>query len=460
MKLYKKIALCIGCASIAASAFAQSTYSGYFLDNYLYRSEMNPAFGGESSYVGFPGLGNINIGMQGNLHLTSVLYNVDGKTSLFTNPNVSAAEVMSDIHDKNRLGVDTKLNIINVGFKGIGGYNTISINARASVEAQLPGSLFSLLKEGISNQTYNISNLRARGTAFAEIALNHSHDIKAVPGLRVGGTVKFLLGGGRIDARFNQAELTLGTDSWDIRSNAIVEASVKGFKYKTEYDHHADRYYVNGGEIDGAGLNGFGLGFDLGAEYKWKDFSFSAALLDLGFISWSNTATASTVDANGNEGTCEFQTSKYTFGVTSDENKSEWDSMRDELSALYELKDFGNTGSRTTGLAATLNLGAQYTLPMYRRLSFGLVNSTRLQGQYTWTQFRLSANIRPIDCLSASVNLEAGTFGAGFGWLFNLNTRKGFSLFLGMDHTLGKLAKQGVPLNSNAKVNFGMNFPF
>ena len=29
-----------------------------------------------------------------------------------------------------------------------------------------------------------------------------------------------------------------------------------------------------------------------------------------------------------------------------------------------------------------------------------------------------------------------------------------------MDHTLGKLAKPGVPLNSNASFNVGLNFPF
>lgn len=29
-----------------------------------------------------------------------------------------------------------------------------------------------------------------------------------------------------------------------------------------------------------------------------------------------------------------------------------------------------------------------------------------------------------------------------------------------MDHTIGTLAKQGVPLNSNGSVNFGLDFLF
>ncbi|MDE6558918.1 MAG: hypothetical protein K2K29_03420, partial [Muribaculaceae bacterium] len=68
------------------------------------------------------------------------------------------------------------------------------------------------------------------------------------------------------------------------------------------------------------------------------------------------------------------------------------------------------------------------------------------------------ANVRPVDCLSASANFAAGTYGVGFGWLVNVNVT-GFNLFIGMDHTMGKLAKQFVPLNSNAELNFGINFP-
>lgn len=207
-KLIRNIALVAGLAA-ATCASAQNTYSGYFIDNYLYRSEMNPAFGNAENYVGFPGLGNLNAGMAGNLHLDNIFYNIDGRTCLFTNPGVSAAEVLDGIHDVNKLGVSTKIDIINVGFKGLGGYNTVGISARADVRTHIPGSIFSLLKEGVENKTYDIADFRARGTAFAQIALNHSHDIKAVPGLRIGGTLKILIGGAQVDARLDKARLEL-----------------------------------------------------------------------------------------------------------------------------------------------------------------------------------------------------------------------------------------------------------
>ncbi|MCM1152857.1 MAG: DUF5723 family protein [Muribaculum sp.] len=115
--------------------------------------------------------------------------------------------------------------------------------------------------------------------------------------------------------------------------------------------------------------------------------------------------------------------------------------------------------SRTRALAATLNFGVEYELPYYRPLHFGLVNSTYINGAYTWTQFRVSANVAPVNFFSADANFVAGTYGVGFGWLINLHTT-GINFFVGMDHTFGKLSKQFIPLKSNADFNLGINFPF
>lgn len=157
-----------------------------------------------------------------------------------------------------------------------------------------------------------------------------------------------------------------------------------------------------------------------------------------------------------------MNTDAYTFNADDDATNSfssEWKRLRDDLGNLYQLNDKGNIGSRTVGLGATLNVGVDYALPVYRKLHFGFLSSTRFQGKYTWTEARLSANVAPVKCFSADVNVAAGTYGASMGWVLSFH-HTGFNLFLGMDHMLGKLAKQGVPLSSNASVNFGMNFPF
>lgn len=454
MKLNKLIISAVLLASGLVSV-AQNLRSAYFTDGYLYRYELNPALENERNFIAIPALGNINFGVNGNLSMDDILYNIDGQTTTFLNPQVDAKEFLDAIGDKSRFGTDFKMGLLAAGFKGFNGYNTIAVNVRANAQTHIPSTFFSLLKEGIENKVYDISDLRAHADAYVELALGHSHKINDK--WRIGGTMKFLFGGGNIDADFNQAHLALGEDSWDIVVEGQVQSSVKGLQYTRGYNSTTGHEYVDGMDIDGAGLNGFGVAFDLGAEFKLnKDWTFSASVLDLGYINWNNNMVAST------NGVKEFKTGEYTFNVDQDmENNfdDQFEKIQDDLAALYELEDMGDQGSRSKMLAATVNLGAEYNLPVYRKLSFGLLNTTRLQGDYTWTEFRLSANVNPVKAFSAGANVVTGTFGWGFGWVMNLNV-PGFNLFVGMDHMMTKLAKQGVPMTANANVNLGINIPF
>ena len=438
-------------------ALAQQTRSGYFVEDYTYRFQMNPAMENSMNFVGMPALANMNIAMNGNLHLTDIMYNVNGKTTTFLNPEVSTKQVLSNLSNVNRIGADIKLNILAGGFQAWGGYNTVAISARTAIDAKLPKSLFAMLKEGIENKEYNISNVNARAIAYAELAFGHSRELNDE--WRIGATMKFLIGGARMDAQLHNANLVLGTDNWTITSDGQINANVKGLNYELSTNKTTGKEYVSGMKLDGTGVNGFGIAFDLGAVYNpdfMPELTLSASLLDLGFIGWSNGLNAST------DGEHTFNSDDYIFNVDDKKPnsfKNEWQNMSDNLATIYQLNDMGNTGSRTSGVGATFNIGAEYRLPIYDKLTFGLLNTTRIAGIYSWTDFRLSANIAPCDIFSASVNIAEGTFGFSFGWLANLHL-KGFNMFLGMDHTLGKLAKQGVPLSSNAQANIGINFLF
>lgn len=453
MKTINKYILSAFCTvAVTTSVFAQNTYSGYFLDDFLYRFQMNPAMGNEKNFVGFPGLGNLSFSTDGSLHLNKFLYNMDGRTVLFINPYLPDSQV-KPFGKNNTIGVNLRENILTGGFKAWGGYNTVSISAVENSQIGAPGSLFNMLRNGIKNDTYDIRNFAVAANAYAEIALNHSREIKQVPGLRVGATFKFYIGMANAYGKFNKAHMTLGQDSWDIVSEGDIYLSTKGMSWETGYNHDAQRPYINGVKTDGFSVpNGYGAAIDFGATYKWRDFNFSFAILDLGGIAWTNTIKAST------NGVQEFQSNKYTFEVNGDENL--WDQMKDNITALYQLQPVDENIKRSTMQGTTMNVGVEYELPYYRPLSFGLLNTTRMCGGFTFTEFRLSANVTPVKYVSASANLVCGTYGVGFGWLLNISANKGFNLFIGMDRTPGKLSKQYIPLNSNMNFNFGLNFPF
>ncbi len=447
----KSLALVMAAASIVG-ATAQESATGYFLENYNMRWQMNPAMGNRNSYVGFPGLGNLNLGVSGNFNLTDIFYNRDGKTVLFTHPEVSTEEVLGNLNNTNRLSEDLKLNVLQVGFKAFGGYNNVAINVREGFNFDLPKSIFSLAKEGVSNKDYDITNLRLKAHSYAEIALNHSRDIKQVPGLRAGISFKALLPVGYGEANFNNLHLDLQKDNWRAIADAEMKLGVKGMRYETDVNDRTGHRYVSGVNTDdiNVGINGFGFAFDLGATYEWKDFIFSLALTDLGMINYSDVALATT------NGPKSFETANHVIGI-GDDGES-WDKLVDDLSPLYELEDAG-TQSINSGLEGNLRVGVDYKFPLYQKLHFGLMNNTTFNTIVPSTEFRLSANVEPIKGIAVAVSGATGTFGTNWGFLLSLGN-KGFKFDLGMDYATLKMDKNHIPLNTNFDLHLGINFPF
>lgn len=447
-------------------AMAQQLNSAYFTNDYKFRHTMNPAYGNEQNYVSMPGFGNVNVSTMGNFGYEDVIFDnpmfpstSKDRLTTFMNPYISTADALKGFNSgDNKILGDVSITVLSAGFKGSGGYNTVELNARTSFGVSMPYELFEFAKN-TGNRTYNIGNISANGQAFAELAFGHSRQINEK--LRVGAKVKLLFGAGRGDVNIDNVKADLAADDkWTVSGHAKSEVSVKGFTYKTEEKEYKEEgrgtyQYVNDVDVDGAGLGGFGLAFDLGGVYKINnDFTVSAALLDLGFIKWSNNMVA----VNGGE---EFVFNGFhDVAVNEDRGGStlsmQGDKYSDQLADFANLQDKGDEGGRTTGIGATLNLGCEYTLPVYRKITFGVLSSTRFRGDYSWTEARVSANWTPLKWIDGGVNMAFGSYRNSFGWVLNFHP-KGYNFYVGMDHTLGKVSKEFIPLNSNAAVSVGMS---
>ncbi len=159
----------------------------------MYRFKMNPAIGNNRGFVAFPALGNLDIALSGTAKVKDFIYNVNGRTTTFLNPQVSTSKFLNSLGSNSRLGTTINAGILSAGFKAFGGYNTVNISTRADVNLNLPKELFRLMKQGLQNDTYDISDMRANASAWAEIGLGHSRDINKR--LRIGATLKILVGG-------------------------------------------------------------------------------------------------------------------------------------------------------------------------------------------------------------------------------------------------------------------------
>ena len=460
----KKLTITIATIAIGMEVQAQLLNSAYFIDGTSSRHTLNPAFANEQGYVSIPALGSLNVKMQGNFGLQDVLFKNPESgyyNRTFMHPDVSVNDALSGFSKgNNRILADVDITLLAAGFRSFGGYSTIEVKEKTSAGIQLPYELLEFAKD-INNRNYTFDGIHARAMSFVEIAMGHSHAINEQ--LRIGAKLKALLGMARTDLNIDNMKANFVGDEWDITSGeAEANVNMKGIMFKnttSDYNYRSGSYeHVDLGEtdVDGFGIGGFGMGVDLGAEFQvMENLKVSAALNDLGFIAWSNNyllkQKAQTFTFDGFHDVAVKSETTEKGDILDDQV----DNYSDQLSDFVSLQNEGDTGGKTTMLAATLNIGGEYTLPMYEPLTIGLLGQHRFNGDFSWTEGRLSANWKPLNWLDGCVNFCVGSYAVSTGWIVNIHP-KGFNFFIGMDHILGKMSKEFIPLSSNANFSMGM----
>ena len=459
---YMAAALTMAAAILPTSA--QELRTSYFMETSNYRHQMNPALL-DSPYVGLL-FSNINIGMTGNIGAKQFIFDTNGlpgytgnyRYTTFMDPNVDAATFLNKLHDKNRFDLYLNYNLFSVGFKAWGGVNLLELNLRSNTNLTLPKGLFEFAKTAGEKEHYEFGGLGMRTQNYMELALGHSRDINDQ--WRVGGKLKFLIGAAYADFTADNVTLDMTEDAWRIQSNAQMKASLlkSDVIHEDPSKNSADgRPRVKKLDNFGFSLPGFGMALDLGVTYKpIENLTLSAAITDLGFISWKNTHHASS------QGDYTFDGFNNIY-IGSDKDQTEdiddqFDQIGDDLEEMFSVYDDG-TKTATQALAATLNVGAEYKLPAYDKLKFGFLYTSRIHGKYSWHQGMLNVGVRPVKWFECNVNGAVTSTGVTAGGMLSLKAPH-FNFYIAADRFFSKMGKQGVPLNSsNGNITFGMTFP-
>jgi len=468
---YYIIGCCLSTLSICASA-QETSRSAYFLDGYSFRHELNPAFGGERNYISIPALGNFNIGAMSNVGVNTFLYKMpDGGLTTFMNKNVSADEFLSKIHGKNKITFNNNITLLSAGFKAWGGFNTVSIGTRMDVGVNIPKGLLKFMKLGQTGPDthYNFKDLTVDANALAEIALGHSRAINEK--ITVGAKVKFLLGLGNVYAKIDNMDVMMSDNQWVIKGNGQLNMSAGSGLYvpsKQEsgatYDRPEQASEIDWDDIDydSFGMTGFGMGLDLGVTYQLlPELQLSAAVRDLGFMSWSNTVKGRMPGKTWTfDGFTDVALDSNQPGYDDNKLDEQLDNMWDDLQDVINFHKTSESATRTTALAATVHLGAEYTMPFYNKLTGGFLFTSRFNGPFTWCEGRLSANVKPVKWFDASISYGLSTFGSSFGWMINFHPRR-FNIFIGSDHQFFKITPQFLPVGkASMAFNMGINYTF
>lgn len=448
----KKIYMLGLAASLCLPLAAQTPRNGYFSENLPMRHNLNPAFAPEYDYVAIPAIGGISAGMNSNVGADNFLFKKNGEVVTGLHSSVGSDEFLSGLKSRNYMEVNSGVSVVSLGFKALGGFNTIGINVKSATSAALPYELFEFAKIGQVNgapTSYNIKDTRVQSSNYLELAFGHSRNLGER--FRIGAKVKYIAGVAYADARIDAIDVAMSADKWSVRE--------QGEMFTTDA---IDIQYKPNGEIDDIskgsfGVAGNGLGFDFGASYKLLDnLVLSASLTDVGFVAWKGSNASVDPDEFVYDGFHHLVAEKDPDGSSA--LSREGDQLEEDLRKLVRFQN--ETGaSRTQSLQTMLNLAGEYSI-LNDKIGFGLLWSTRLGTPRKWTEVMASANFRPVQWFNATVNFSTSNLGHSLGALINF-CPKGFNFFFGSDYIPFKYSKEGIPL-STAKFNvvLGMAITF
>jgi len=459
------LALSAIAALASVSAYAQQNLrTAYFLDGYTYGYKMNPAIAPERAFTAMPLLGNLGVGVESNLGLSQFLYPTsNGKMTTFLSSSVSDEQFLNGLNTVNKLNLSINESLIATGFRVGKSFHTIDLSLKADAGVSLPKDLFSFIKTGSSSgaTAWDVSRIGVRANARMELAYGYSRPIN--DWIRVGARVKVLMGIARADAVVDNLNLQMSGQEWSVTAHGNAEISGP-----MSFGTHAGSKEIDFQEVvmpegleewnEYLSTSSLGAAVDLGASFDFLEiFTASVSVLDLGFIGWNSTTTA--VMPGG-------KWSFDGFGVigTGEDNNigDQISQMGDELLNMIKMEKTGDRIKKSNPLAATIHAGIEARMPFYDRLSFGLLGTQRIDGIYSFTEGRLSANVAPLKWFSVAASYAFSNFGSSLGGVVNIHL-PGFNLYAGLDSFLPMMnvTPQFVPIDKlNTNITFGLTFAF
>jgi hypothetical protein len=450
---------------------AQTTQISYFMENTGTRSLLNPALRPAQGYVGIPLINNIFVNENTNtLVLDNLTFHKNGEFLSFLNEDVSVDEFMKNISDNNYLSADFNISLLSAGWYSGKSFWSLNIGLRGYGDFNLPKDYFKLAKEGFGVEKvkiFDLSNLSASSTVFAEAGLGYSRTFLKKNSLTIGIRAKYLVGIGNGDVKLDHLTLQTGEDDWIVESNAKMRYSLPGIYARYEED---DGYYTPDIEDDfDVSPAGTGFGFDLGFEFDFSKqnfgnlldrFKLSAAITDFGYVKWKEVNSIALYA----KGRANINPDNLFFSVDGDGEgnnglRDHFGTVTDDLeTAVKPQLDPDNSGTYTTRLRSKLNVGAECDL-LKDKLSLGLLSSTTFGQYYNVSELTFSANYTPSQWLavSGSHSFVHGAFQT-YGLALNIAPSQGLNLFIASDYLVPRVTPDlYIPINAkglNLQVGF------
>ncbi len=493
-------------------ASAQYLRTSYFMEGTHYRQQLNPALTPGRGYLNLPIVGSFNATVSSNAfgysNVMDMLENDNAADYFMSN------SFMDDLKTRNTLNLNLSTDILSAGWYKGKNFWSFNIGMKVDFGAALPKNIFEFMRhmngefdnlDKYNGNHFSIGQEEFHVSTYAEVGLGFARQINKK--WTVGGRAKVLLGIGNIDLNVNKMDIgmnvnvsgnpnlslmsvdwgkvasidpnnptrsqeafeyakSLGLVDYDlqtgkltsningsalIEAEATMDASFKGLDIEWKKDKNGVNV-MDDFEFNKFGISGWGLGLDLGVAYQpVKNLKLSASLLDIGFIKWAGKHTQKTMAHVENPLQYKFvegQDVQTLLDFASTVSSGEI--LNYDMFHMEEVK----AEDRTTSIAATLAVGAEYSM-LNDWLVLGALSTTRFTQPKALTELTLSANIRPknwfnlavsysmIQSAGKSVGLAAkiGPVFVGTDYMFFGKDTKAANAYLGISLPLGAKKK-------------------
>ncbi len=404
----KKIILAFIVLFAVLGGIKAQTNTLYFMEDVPLRHSMNPAFMPTSAwYIGLPSY-YFEIGNSA-LMLRDFVFKQNNTWTTAFSPRQSIEQLYKRIGSNMNTDMRFAINLINFGFRvNYVNYFSFDMSVKAESSIYTPRDLTRLLLFGTGEEdSFDFKKTGAEAMLYGELALGYSRKFndKWTAGLKIKGLVGFA----GIHTDIDNMSLYASGQRWnvDVKANMYVMAPgmTRNANGSFNFDTSDWRQMIK--------PNGYGAAIDLGATFKpIENLTLSAAVTDLGFISWNKNNVAN-LNVNGSfsfEGV-EFK-HNYTADSLRDNFNKLWDNMRDSVRYTTSL---GTNSRINQRLTTAVNVGAEYGI-LNNKISFAALGNIRMNYDKVMPEFTLGVNFRPANWFKAYLShTYAGRFSSSIG---------------------------------------------
>ncbi|MBL7850271.1 MAG: hypothetical protein JNN04_05165 [Cyclobacteriaceae bacterium] len=326
------------------TSLAQTEGTLYFMNSLPQVVEANPALVPRyKTAIGLPGISSFG-GVYSNNGFTAdqFITKVNGVSAIdLTGWTQSLAE-------KNYVNVAGFADLFRVGLRvNPKWYVMASSTVKQYSSAMIPKGLASAFVDGTSTLVNSYSNTspQVEMLSYLQTALGASYQVNGR--LTVGGRIKFL--NGLANVTTERSSMIVEVDNnyrMTLTGDALVKTAGIPASGSTDYQL---------GENLG---NNHGWGLDLGVSYNAVErLQLSAAINDVGFISWGNNIRSYSLDPSK----AQYVFSGFDVNQLLDDNSGYLRQQLDSLEAKFKMTETPS-GSYTTSLPSRYYLAARYEL--------------------------------------------------------------------------------------------------